>query len=362
MRKRKLGKTGLEVTQVGFGAIKLPSVSEEQAAEALNAALDHGINFIDTARNYRDSESKIGKAVGHRRDEYYLATKTSARDRAGLRRDLETSLSELGMDRVDLYQFHTVSGEEEWQQVMAKDGALAEARKAQDEGVFDHLGITIHRDLNVMRKAIECGEFETVMLCYSAIDSEYVGPEILPLAGEKGLGVIIMKSLSGGMLVSEGFEEGNRAGDGDPLVTQCLRYVLSNESVSCVIPGMRNGAEARQNARVGEEFVPMTDDERDELIRMIGAKGTSYRYDQVCLQCGYCQPCPQGVNVPEIFRAQMLVESYPDSLKSMGSEAYEALETKADACLECGKCMEKCPADFNIPEKLKEAAAALQGG
>jgi predicted aldo/keto reductase-like oxidoreductase len=355
MQKRRLGKTGLEVGQVGFGGIKLPQVSEAQAAEVLNAALDLGISFIDTARNYQDSERKIGKAIGHRRKEYHIATKSCGRDRSALRRDLEKSLSELGMDRIDLYQLHSVSDEGVWGQVTAKDGALAEARKAQAEGLVDHVGITIHRDLKVMKQAIECGEFETLMVCYSAIDAEHVGPEILPLAGAKGMGVIIMKSLSGGMLVSRGFEEGRRAGEEDPLVTQCLRYVLTNKNVSCVIPGMRNAAEVRQNVRVGKEFSPMSDAELGDLVRTLGSMGKAYRYGQVCLQCGYCQPCPEGVKAPEIFRAQMMAESYPDPLQRMGFEAYEALEIKADGCIQCRKCVGKCPAGLDVPEKLKEA-------
>ncbi len=360
MHRRKLGRTGLSVSQVGFGAIKLPQVSQEQAAEALNTALDLGINFIDTARNYKDSEQKIGRAVGHRREEFYIATKSSARDAAGLRRDLETSLSELGMERVDLYQLHTVSSREHWRQVTSGDGALAAALQARDEGLFTHLGITVHRDLDIMRDAITCGEFETIMVCYSPIDTEGVGPDILPLAGDHDVGVIVMKALSGGMLVSEGFEEGRRPADEDPLVTAVLRYVLSNECVSCVIPGMRNAGEVRQNARVGAGFQEMDDKERADLVGAIAAKGRTYRYGQQCLQCGYCQPCPQGIDIPAVFRAQMTVKSYPEHLQRQGYDLFESLEVDPEECMECGQCAEKCPAGISVPEQLQDAAAALR--
>ena len=283
MRKRLLGRTGLEVSQIGFGAIKLPEVSMDDSAELLNAALDMGINFIDTARNYKDSEEKIGRALEHRRDEYIIASKSSARDRSGFRKDLETSLANLRTDHIDLYQLHTVSSQDAWRQVMGNNGAYAEARKARKEGLTDHIGITIHRDLDVMRQAITCQEFESIMVCYSPIDTEHVAPEILPLAAQHGLGVIVMKALSGGMLVSEGFEKGNRSGEEDPLVSKCLQYVLSHSAVGCVIPGMRNLGELRQNVRVGEEFEPMDATEQAELIRMIGRTKKSFRYGQVCL-------------------------------------------------------------------------------
>jgi predicted aldo/keto reductase-like oxidoreductase len=359
MHKRQLGKTGFEVTPVGFGGIKLPHVSEDAAAEALNTALDLGINFVDTARSYGDSEAKIGRAIGHRRREFILATKSAVRDRSGLRRELETSLAQLNMDRIDLFQLHSVSDEGEWAKAMSRKGALAEARKAQGEGLIDRIGITIHRDLGVMKKAIECGEFETIMLCYNPLDPEHVSPEAMPLAAGKGLGVIIMKALSGGLLVSDGFEEGKRAGPEDPLVTGCLRFVLSNPHVTTVIPGMRNAAEVRQNVRLAKAFKPMTEEERADLIRSIGAMRKAYRYDMVCLQCGYCQPCPQKVNTPAILRAHMMVTAYPDAVKKMGHDLYDSLEVKAMACVECRKCVKKCPAGLDVPAMLKKAGAAL---
>jgi len=337
-------------------------VTDEEATEALNTALDLGINFVDTHRGYGASETKIGRAIAHRRDEFYLATKTDSFDGRGLRKDLETSLSELRTERIDLYQFHSVSGEQRWRDVMAPGGGLAEARKARSEGLIDYVGLSIHRDLDVMRQAIESGEFDTIMVTYSPLDTEHVGPEILPLAAEKGMGVIIMKSLGGGLLVSEGFEEGRRGGPEDPLVTRCLRFVLGAEVVSCVIPGMRNADEVRQNVRVGEEFKRLSDDEFRELIQTIGRKRMPFRYDQVCLQCGYCQPCPEGVNVPEIFRAHMIVASYPDDLKERGRRLYESLDVKADGCVECRECVEKCPAGLDVPERLKEARRAIEEG
>lgn len=357
-----LGRTGLTVGRIGFGAIKLPLVDEDTAAEALHAALDSGITFVDTARNYRDSEAKIGRALAGRRAEFVLATKSSARDASGLRRDLETSLRELRTDRIDLYQLHSVSDGEEWRQVMGRGGALEAVRRAQSEGLVRHVGITIHRDHQVMRAAIASGEFETMMLCYSPIDTEGVGPEILPKVAASGMGLIVMKALSGGMLVSEGFEEGRRpAPDAeDPLVSGALRFVLSHPAVHVVIPGMRNVHEVRQNARLGEGIRPLSESERADLLRAIGRKRKAFRYGQVCLQCGYCQPCPQGVPIPHVLRSHMIVQSYPEPLRAAGIEAYRRLEVGPEACIECGRCVERCPAGLEIPVLLKQAKEALE--
>lgn len=359
MQQTQLGRTGMTVGRVGFGAIKLPLVDEDTAAEALNAALDLGINFIDTARGYKDSEAKIGRALADRREEYYLATKSKKTDADGMRSELEESLAALRTDRVDLFQLHSISSPDKWREAMAPGGALEGARRAQGEGLAGHVGITIHRDLRVMRDAVACGEFETIMLFYCPPDTEGVAPEILPLVAESGMGMIAMKALSGGMLVSEGFEDGRRAGDEDPLVSACLRFVLSHPAVDVVIPGMRNVHEVRQNARVGAEFAPMDDAERDALIRNIADKGASLRYGQECLQCGYCLPCPQGVPIPDVLRAHMMAERYPEPLQDLGREAYAKLDTKPDACVECGECSPRCPAGLDIPRRLREAKETL---
>ena len=345
------------VTQIGFGAIKLPRIDERTASECLNRALDLGINFIDTARNYKDSEAKIGKTLKGRRDEYYLATKSSTRDAEGLLADLETSLTELQTDVIDVYQLHTVSDENTWEKVMSPGGALEAAKKAQQQGKFKHLGLSVHRALPVMRKAIECGEFETVMLAYSALDQEGVEDEILPLAKEHDLGVITMKPLSGGLLV--GAEEGQGNAEADPVVRGSLRYVLANDAVSVAIPGMQCVKEVEENAATGEMAGTMADEERDSLIALLGSLKKEYRYGQVCLRCEYCLPCPQEIEIPAIFRALEMAENYPDALKRLGKELYDSLEVKPDACEKCETCMEKCPAGINIPERLQAAAQAL---
>ena len=357
MEKRKLGKTGLEVSIVSYGCIKLPQIEADLAAECLNLGLDLGITFVDTARNYRDSEEKIGKGIGHRRDEFRLATKTTARDADGLAAELDTSLTNLQPDYLDLYQLHSVSDPDTWQRVMAPGGALEGARKAQDEGKVRHVGVTIHRSLDVMRKAIESGEFETIMLAYSPLDQEAVGADVLPLAKQHEMGVIIMKALSGGAVC---MPEEQRPPEGDPIVRDCLRYVLGNDAVSCVIPGMRAVHEVRENCAIGKRFEPLSDAEERELFERLAPLSGKLRYDQFCLGCGYCLPCPNDVPIPEVFRALTMHRAYPENLRHLGADLYRSLPVTPEACTECRECVEKCPGGLDIPARLQEAMEELE--
>lgn len=356
MQKQILGRTGLEVSIIGFGAIKLPGIQKDDVVKIINRALDLGINYIDTARNYRDSEEKIGLVLKERRSDCYIATKTTARNAADLTEELETSLRNLQTDKIDLYQLHSVSDGDTYKQVMAPGGALEGAKKAKAQGKIDHIGITIHRDLDTMRAAIKSDEFETIMLAYSLLDQEGVGEEILPMAKERNMGVIIMKPLSGGLLCLPEHERG--ASKSDPIAFGSLRFIVSNENVTLAIPGMTNIREVEENASVGD-MPQITEDELTQLRMDTGKLKRDYRYGQFCLRCGYCQPCPQDVPIPDIFRALDMYRSYPANLKYLGAELYDSLEVKADGCVECRECVEKCPAGIDIPEMLKEAAGVL---
>jgi len=356
MEKRRLGKTGLEVTMLSYGGIKLPNISEQEAAECLNLALDLGINFIDTARNYRDSEEKIGKALHNRRDEFYIATKTSARDATTVEEQLGISLRNLQTDYIDIYQLHTVSNADAWAAVRAPGGAYEAALKAREEGKIGHIGITIHRDKQVMRETFESGLFETIMVCYNPMDAEDVATEILPLAKDADMGVIIMKPLSGGQLTQPKDSRIAGLGGPDAVIAGTLRFVMQNPHVDVVIPGMQALHEVEENVAVAESSAPLSRQEHEELLRLIGQLGTEFRYGQVCLRCGYCQPCTVGIDIPAVFKAADMKRGYDEKLHYLASEVWESVEVKPDACVECEQCVEKCPAGINIPQQLKEAA------
>ncbi|UCC68900.1 MAG: aldo/keto reductase, partial [Armatimonadota bacterium] len=349
--------TELEVTVFGFGCIKFPHIPADQAAAALDHAIDLGVNFIDTARGYGDSEVKIGPVLKRRRDQVYIATKSGQRKAEGMMRELETSLKNLQTDYLDLYQAHWVCDDDVLDEVLAPGGALEALRKAKEQGKVRHYGITMHRHHKAIRRAIESGLFETIMLAYNALDEEGVGPDLIPLAAERDMGVIIMKPLSGGRLVSP---PGSAKPDGlDPVVAGTLREITTNPSITTVIPGMVSTEEVDQNYRAVTTAHAFDDAARRRLFETIASLKKELRYGQLCLGCGYCLPCTEEIEIPKVFRALYMHQSYPEDQRSMGRELYDSLGMPADACVECKECMERCPAGIDIPERMKEAVAAF---
>jgi len=329
-------------------------VEWNDAEKMVNRAIDLGITFIDTARNYRDSEEKIGQVLKDRRDECIIATKTANREASGVMKELEISLNNLKTDVIDLYQLHIVSDGDTYKKVMSTGGALEAAKKAKAQGKVKvkHIGITIHRDIDTMKSAIKSDEFETLMVAYSPLDQEGVADEILPMAKEHDMGVITMKPLSGGLLCLPEHERGDSKTDA--IASGSIRFIIANENVTVAIPGVTNIREVEENASIGA-MPPISDEEIAELLKYIGSQKKEYRYGQLCLRCGYCQPCPQEIEIPVVFRALEVFKSYPEDLKHIGVDLYMSLKVKPDSCKECEKCMKKCPAGLNIPERLKEA-------
>ena len=358
MRYREFGRTGLKVSAVGFGCIKFREVPEEEVTRAVRRAVELGVNYFDTANSYHDSEEKLGKAIEGIRDRVIISSKTYAREAQGAWEHIELSRERMGVDYIDIYMLHSVSDGETYRKVTSPGGALEALEEAKVKGVIGHIGASIHRDLRTMEEAILSGKFEMVMLAYSPLDQEGVAPRILPMAKEQGVGVAIMKPLSGGQLSSP--PGCLPEAEPDPIVRGSLRFVLSNPAVSTVIPGMTCVREVEENVPVAD-MPPLSEEEKDELIRRIGSLGKEFRYGQRCLRCWYCQPCPQGVVIPEVFRAWDMYRDYPDDLKYLGLELYRSLEVKPDGCVECRECTEKCPAGLDIPNLLKEAMEALEG-
>ncbi|MGD0110262.1 MAG: aldo/keto reductase [Armatimonadota bacterium] len=357
LEKRRLGKTELYVTLFGFGSIKFPHISAQEAADALDRALDLGVNFIDTARGYGDSEVKIGPVLKRRRGEVYIATKTGKRTAEDAMAELETSLKNLQTDDIDLYQAHWVCNGDVLDQVLAPGGALEAFRKAKEQGKIRHYGITMHRHHAAIRRAIESDLFETIMLAYNPIDEEGTGPELIPLAAKHDMGVIIMKPLSGGLLVSP---PGSARADGlDPVVAGTLRGIAINPHVTTVIPGMISVEQVNENYRAIAGASAFDEAARRRLFETIASMKKELRYGQLCLSCGYCAPCRQDIDIPTVFRALYMHQSYPEDQRFMGQEVYDGLDVPPDACEECGECLERCPAGIDIPIRLREAVAAL---
>lgn len=351
MLRRRLGKTNLMVSIIGFGAIKLPLIDRETSSKILNRALDLGVNFIDTARAYGDSEEKIGSAISSRRDEFYISTKSGALTYEDMKRDIEISLKNLRTDYIDLYLCHNLRYPNDYDRVMGPGGAMDALKEAKKEGVIGHIGFSCHRFHETMERGIKSGEFEAIMVSYNMLDDESVGDRILPLAKKMDVGVIAMKPLAGGFLASPPQEFTKRIGI--PINAEtALKFILSNDAVATAIPGMMRMDEVEENTRVGVNFTYMSSEDLKKIRE--AAESISGGF---CRGCGYCQPCPQGVRIPVILRQLAYYNNY--GLTEWAKWRYKMVEVKADSCVQCGQCVEKCPYGLNIPEMLKEAHMLL---
>jgi len=259
LRTRRLGRTGLLVTELGFGAASVADVPEGE--ETLLRAFSLGVNFVETGRCYRGSEYLIGRALqrlGQNGGGVHVASKTLRRSRDGALSDLEGSLSHLGLPRVDIYQLNSVD-EEAWEQVMAKGGALEGLKEAREHGLVAYIGISSHK-LAVLRRAIESQEFDAIQIKHSAFNT--AGEALTRLAQESDIGVIAMKPFGGfgmlGWLKSSPHARFLNA-------TTLLRYALSNRYLSVAIAGMRFPWEAEENVATATSCDRMTPAQRERL-------------------------------------------------------------------------------------------------
>jgi predicted aldo/keto reductase-like oxidoreductase len=347
MEKRILGKTGWSVSTVSFGAIKLPRISLKECEPLLNRALDSGINYIDTADCYGDSEEKIGQVLKKRRKEFYLSTKVDERDGPGVRAKLDRCLRRLQTDWIDLLFFHDVRGGE-YERIF-NTGGLEELHKAQKKGEITQIGISIHNNLSMMRQAIESGIFSVLMVAYSALDEDRLTADLLPLAASKGVGLVAMKPLAGGRLgdtPSRGWNKTFYHGESPAQIA--LRYVLFNPNITCAIPGMMATEELEENLQVGKTPRELSAEEIKEFMAIAGEAGKGF-----CRNCGYCLPCPEGIPIPDVFRYEGYYLQY--GLKDWAREQYRVLAANAQACSDCQTCIEKCPYGVLIPSGLRKA-------
>ena len=350
VQKRILGKTGWKISVVGFGAIKLPLLTQKECDVLLHSALDGGINFVDTADCYGDSEEKIGRALRQRRKEFYLATKIDERDARGVLSKLERCLQRLKTDCIDLALFHDVRGAE-YDRLFDR-GGLETLEKAKKQGKIREIGISIHGSIPMMKRAIDSGAFAALMIAYSAFDEDRLAADLLPMAHEMKVGLIAMKPLAGGRLADQNPNRRREFIRRESLAQISLRYVLSNAHITCAIPGMMALHELNENLQVGREAKGLDGEEIKELMTIVGEEGKGF-----CRNCGYCLPCPEDISIPDILRFEGYYVRY--GLKDWAREQYRSLAVKADACIGCEQCMELCPYEVPIPIKLEAAHRIL---
>lgn len=330
MEYTTLGKTGLKVSRLGFGGIPIQRIDEEGTGRLVDRMIEAGINYIDTARAYTVSEEYLGKALKGRRERFILATKCRAESREQFAAGIDTSLKMLQTDYIDLYQFHNPSVAD-FEALIAPGGALEAMKEAKEAGKIRHIGITAH-SLEVFRRALETDWVETIMFPYNIVESQ--GMELIAACQEKNIGFIDMKPMAGGAI-----EDKNLA----------LRYVLSNPAVTVAIPGMAAEEELEQNIAASSNTAPLTEEELKACEQVRAVLGNDF-----CRRCNYCAPCTAGISIPNVFLFAGYLERY--GLADWAKQRYNALEVKADACVECGECESRCPYHLPIREKMKKIA------
>lgn len=330
MQYKILGKTGLKVSVIGFGGIAIQRGSAELAKAVIIKAGELGINFIDTARGYTVSEEYIGAALVDQRQNWIIATKSMARDKESMARDIEISQKNLRTDYIDLYQIHNIRNQAELDQVMGGGGAYQALQAAQSEGKIGHIGISAHSP-EMLQAALETGKFASVMYSYNIIENQ--GEEIFRKAKELNIGVIAMKPMAGGSI------------DDAKLA---LKYLLQNEAITTAIPGMGDLKEVEENVAAAANISKMT---KEDLAKMDLIK--SQLGSQFCRRCGYCMPCPEGIDIPTVFLLSGYKERY--NLVEWSEERYKSQPARAIHCTECGSCETKCPYNLPIREMLKSA-------
>jgi uncharacterized protein len=374
MQYRKLGNTGVEISLLGCGGMRFPErtvdgkilIDDEKSIELMHRAFELGVNYIDTAPYYHDGESEviIGKALKGWRDKVYLSTKNPIEDASGahFRERLERSLKKLDTDHIDFYHMWGLDWDHYENRVIAKDGPMEAALQAKSEGLIKHISFSFHDIPENMIRIVDSGCFETVLCQYNLLDRS--NAEAIDHAARKGLGVIIMGPIGGGRLGAPSETIRNvLPGKVNSNAEIALRFVFANKSVSCALSGMSTIEQVEENVRVASNSAELTAEELDQInASMEENKRLAELY---CTGCNYCMPCPNEVNIPLNFklmnyhRVYKITEYARSKYKLIKPDDEDLPGRRADECIGCGLCEEKCPQKIEIRKQLQETARVL---
>ncbi|MDR0473279.1 MAG: aldo/keto reductase [Treponema sp.] len=371
---KTFGNTGVKVSALGFGAMRLPMkdidgkkiIDDDIAVPLIQKAFDVGINYIDTAPLYCEklSEVTVGKALKGYRDKVYLSTKNPIEDTDGdhWMRRLENSLKKLDTDYIDFYHFWGIGLKafESWQGL--KYGPLEAAHKAKDQGLIKHISFSYHDAPENYKTIVDSGHFESTLVQYNLLDR--ANEENIAYAKSKGLGTVVMGPVGGGRLGTpseriQGLLKNKPASTAE----MALRFVLANENIDIALSGMGDLKMINENAEIASRTGHLTETEVQHIKAMMDEnKNLAKLY---CTGCNYCKPCPQGIDIPYLFeimnrhRVYQLTEhaksTYNEVIKGWGW----VKSADASKCAACGACEEKCPQKLPIIKQLQETHAAL---
>ncbi|GHU40532.1 aldo/keto reductase [Spirochaetia bacterium] len=332
MDKVRFGKTNFMVSRVAFGGIPIMRLGMDDAVKVVRDVIGMGVNFLDTAHVYVDSEEKIGKAIkGINRDSLIIASKSGSFDKNGFNADLDQCLKRLGADHVDLYQHHNIASKEIKDKVFGPGGAYEAMESAIKAGKVRFAAFSSHNS-EVACQVMKTGHFASVQLPFNFLETS-PEKEAIHLAKQLDMGFIAMKPMGGGMFDDAGL---------------AFRYLLQFDNV-IPDPGIEKSEEMRQIVGIVEANKALDDADKAKIAKIRAEIGSEW-----CHRCNYCQPCPQGIDISACLMAKSSCKRFtPDRARSMVGDNIE----KARTCLECGECMTRCPYGLKIPELLKKNIA-----
>jgi len=371
---KTFGNTGIKLSALGFGAMRLPMkevngnkiVDDDLAVPLMQKAFDMGINYVDTAPLYCEklSEISVGKALKGYRDKVYLSTKNPIKDNDGdhWTERLESSLKNLDVDYIDFYHFWGIQlkGFESWKGL--KYGPFEAALKAKEQGLIKHISFSYHDAPENFKPIVDSGFFESVLAQYNLLDRS--NEENFAYAKSKGLGTIAMGPVGGGRLGAPSEKiQGLLKTKIVSTAEMAMRFVLANDNIDMALSGMGDLKMLNENFDIASRKGHLTDDEMRQIkIMMEENKNLAKLY---CTGCDYCKPCPAGIDIPYIFEIMNRYRVY--DLKEHAKSAYDEMKKglswrkSADAskCTACGACEEKCPQKIPVIKQLQETHAAL---
>ncbi|MBQ4627316.1 MAG: aldo/keto reductase [Clostridia bacterium] len=365
MKYRRLGKTGVDVSVLGFGCMRLPTVDgqdgridEEKAVEMVRRSIDSGINYLDTAFFYHGGKSEefVGKVIkdGYR-EKTYVATKLPLGN-VNCEEDVEKifteQLNRLGTDYVDFYLLHAANNDS-WENRVLKYNVIPQIEKFKADGRIKHFGFSFHDDLDVFKKIIDSYDgFEFCQIQLNYIDTDYqAGIEGLEYAASKGLGVIIMEPLLGGKLASPVQKVADTLDKSKTPVEWAFDFLWNRKEVSMLLSGMGSMQMVTDNLGYAEkaEIGMLSENELDML------KKAKTAFDEMtlvpCTGCEYCMPCPEGVVIPKVFSAYNNISV---GGRRLVKEIFPDIESNSSLCKKCGKCEKACPQQIKIIDMLKQ--------
>jgi len=365
-----------DVSALGFGCMRLPvidndpaNIDESEAARMLHYAIDHGVNYVDTAWPYHmeNSETFTGKALkdGYR-DKVYIATKLPSwmvEKHEDCDKFLNAQLRKLQTDYIDFYLLHSLD-KNRWATMLSQD-VLKFVDRALRDGRIRYIGFSYHGQTEDFAPIIDAYPWTFCQIQYNYMDIDYqAGTKGLEYAASKGVSVIAMEPLRGGKLTKKVppniLETFNKCCPDRTPADLALKWVWNHPEIATVLSGMSTMAQVEENVRLADSAVPnsLTSEESELISSLRDMYNARTKVD--CTNCRYCLPCPEGVDIPAIFNIYNDLHVYED--KRWASIAYSMFiqdENKADKCVECGECEDKCPQGIPIIEELKNAHKAL---